>query len=349
MELQMTEKSAAAIVEDTHQQRARGTNVVTPTGVSKYECELCLDSFNLYDRKPFSLVPCGHSLCIRCFDSLTKTTCPYCRASFTSKIPNWEIVKRLPKPMLPIIFYQLEIKMISLEKVIEEFSKLIVEVNLDYRKRLSELIANDENNKKSYADRLKRVEKRLDEINSGNLEVESNLRRKMDKIKSQLDTDEVKFNEESLKKMKPDIDKLNLNITERMKILRKDREDLIAIMNTPSSTPNEILARMENELRDNSAYRQVYRELNSIFAAANVVRPISNASDGPSATDSANETEEMLNCRPSQKSKPLSIDLTYYSGLKLKFLFFYLSCSGCYHINFNIHIHVVSVGHDNNR
>lgn len=24
----------------------------------KYECELCLDSFNLYDRKPVCLVPC---------------------------------------------------------------------------------------------------------------------------------------------------------------------------------------------------------------------------------------------------------------------------------------------------
>ena len=25
----------------------------------KYECELCLDVFNLYDRKPVCLVPCG--------------------------------------------------------------------------------------------------------------------------------------------------------------------------------------------------------------------------------------------------------------------------------------------------
>jgi hypothetical protein len=29
------------------------------TGVrEKFECELCLESFNLYDRKPVSLVPC---------------------------------------------------------------------------------------------------------------------------------------------------------------------------------------------------------------------------------------------------------------------------------------------------
>lgn len=162
----------------------------------------------------------------------------------------------------------------------------------------------EEENKKSYADRMKRVDKRLDEVNNGNLEVEGNLRRKLDKIKSQLDTDEVKFNEEGLKKLKLDIEKMCSNITERIKILRKDRDDLMAILLTTNSTANEILARMENELRDKSAYRQVYRELNSIFAAANVVRPMSNASDGPSASDTNMDTEEMLNCRPSQKSKP---------------------------------------------
>ena len=125
MEIQMQEKSAA-ILEDV--QRARALAVASPTSGFKYECELCLDSFNLYDRKPFSLVPCGHSLCIRCFDSLTKMTCPYCRASFTAKIPNWEIVKRLPKPVLPIVYFQVEKKMVALDKVMDEFSKLIVEV-----------------------------------------------------------------------------------------------------------------------------------------------------------------------------------------------------------------------------
>jgi hypothetical protein len=31
----------------------------------KFECELCIESYNLYDKKPFSLVPCGHTLCIK--------------------------------------------------------------------------------------------------------------------------------------------------------------------------------------------------------------------------------------------------------------------------------------------
>jgi hypothetical protein len=308
----MGEKSAA-IMDELIKMR---TSVATPTGgptaataagaatgagSPKYECELCLESFNLYDRKPFSLVPCGHSLCIKCFDSLTKTTCPYCRAVFTSKIPNWEIVKRLPKPILPIIFYQVEKKVVALEKVSDEYNKLIVEVNQEYRKRLSEI--GDESSRKSNSDRIKRIEKRLDEINANNQELENNLRRKMDKIKSQIDTDEVKFNEESLKKTKSDMDKMSSSMTERIKMVKKDREELMNILTSnTNSTPTEILTRVENELRDNSAYKQVYRELNSIFAAANVVRPISNASDSPSMADSNVDAEEQLVCRPSQKS-----------------------------------------------
>lgn len=128
----------------------------------------------------------------------------------------------------------------------------------------------------------------------------------MDKIKSQLDTDEVKYNEENLKKNKTEIEKLSANMIERMRILKKDRDDLVAILAENTNTPAEILTRVENELRDNSTYKQVYKELNSIFAASNIVRPISNSSDGPSIADTGGDPEDMMNCRASQKSKPLS-------------------------------------------
>lgn len=173
----------------------------------------------------------------------------------------------------------------------------------DYRKRLSAL--GDEESRKSVSERLKRVEKRLDEINGSNQDVETKLRRKIDKIKSQLDTDEVKFNEESLKKLKPDVERLISSIGERMRTLRKDRDELVGLFSTSgdaTTTPADILTRVECELRDTSAYKQVCRELNSIFSAANVVRPLSNASDGPSMIDSTGDAgEDILNCRPSQK------------------------------------------------
>ncbi len=63
---------------------------------STFACGLCLESYNTSNHKPYSLVPCGHTLCIQCHDSLGKTVCPYCRTDFTDIIPNWEIMKHLP-------------------------------------------------------------------------------------------------------------------------------------------------------------------------------------------------------------------------------------------------------------
>ena len=50
----------------------------------KFECELCLEIYNQFERKPFSLVPCGHSICSKCSNSLERNVCPFCRESFVS-------------------------------------------------------------------------------------------------------------------------------------------------------------------------------------------------------------------------------------------------------------------------
>jgi hypothetical protein len=36
----------------------KDNNISSNNVKEKYECELCLDGFNLYDRKPVCLVPC---------------------------------------------------------------------------------------------------------------------------------------------------------------------------------------------------------------------------------------------------------------------------------------------------
>ena len=105
----------------------------------RFECELCLENYNLYDKKPYSLVPCGHSICIKCFESLTKTVCPYCRAPYATKIPNWEIIKRLPKPSVPIIYFQVEIKLKTLRNTSTDFEKYVTEYNSESKDSLAKL------------------------------------------------------------------------------------------------------------------------------------------------------------------------------------------------------------------
>jgi hypothetical protein len=292
-------------------------------GVSvKYECELCLESYNLYDRKPNSLVPCGHSLCIKCFENLNKPVCPYCRASFTSKIPNWEIVKRLPKPTVPIVFYQIEKKLNALKSLASEYGTCVSELNREFNESMDKLQQNEASDE--FAQRVAKVNKKFEENHAANVEIEENLTKKLDKFRTQLEADEWKYNEENLKKMKQDVDKLTLNINEKCRLLRREREEMRLIFETTTTTTttsgggsNEaatttttadnkkdvILTKLENELKETSAYEQIYRDLNAIFNA-NVIRPISQTSTNQ-AGDVNNENEEFFNCRPSQKSKPL--------------------------------------------
>lgn len=176
-------------------------------------------------------------------------------------------------------------------------------MNEDYRKKLTNLginraaFVNDA--EKSDFEKLKRLEKRLDDINASNLDIESNLKKKLDKVKTQLEMAEFKFNEENLKKIKLDVDKLNTNMNEKVKMLKKDHDDIMGIFET--SNRNDLLTNLENELKESSAYEQVYKELNSIFHT-NVVRPASNVSNTQSTTESTTENEEFFNCRSSQKS-----------------------------------------------
>ena len=99
---------------------------------SSYECELCIESFNQYDRRPFSLVPCGHTICLSCLNKIiNKTQCPFCRLETESKIPNWEIIKRLPKPTIPLTYNQLKLNI----------DNLSVKIKMDYFTTSSEILS----------------------------------------------------------------------------------------------------------------------------------------------------------------------------------------------------------------
>ena len=85
----------------------------------KFECELCAEGFNQYDKKPCSIVPCGHTMCLHCLNRLeaskpSKSVCPFCRENIEAKVPNWEVIKRLPKATIPLVYNQLKIKLNAL-------------------------------------------------------------------------------------------------------------------------------------------------------------------------------------------------------------------------------------------
>jgi hypothetical protein len=297
---------------------------------TKFECELCLEMYNLYDKKPFSLVPCGHSICIKCFESLNKTACPYCRAAFTAKIPNWEIIKRLPKPTVPIIFYNIEIKLESLKKTSTEYDKHVVDFYTDLKSRFQKLtengdtneISNDssvatsskseaDSNRSEFLERLSFLDKKLNSYNDENVEIGVNLKKKVDKFRSDLNQDENKYHEENLRRIKGEIETVNKTILDKIASLKKESERCNAIINANSQTVKtdlEMLRKIEAVIEqedtvaeDKLTERPSLQYLKSLLST-NVVRPVSSSgADSDDINRPPGYNAESLMCTASQK------------------------------------------------
>lgn len=67
--------------------------VLSPT--ADFICEICLTNYDTIVRKPYSLVPCGHTFCLSCMNQIASNLCPTCRSPFEGRVPNWEITRRL--------------------------------------------------------------------------------------------------------------------------------------------------------------------------------------------------------------------------------------------------------------
>ncbi len=65
--------------------------------VEYLNCEVCYDVFNEKERKPLSLVSCGHTFCSSCISKLTSRLCPICKTYYNQTITNWTLVYLLPK------------------------------------------------------------------------------------------------------------------------------------------------------------------------------------------------------------------------------------------------------------
>ncbi|CAF0725004.1 unnamed protein product [Brachionus calyciflorus] len=267
--------------------------------VLKFECELCLENYNLFDKKPHSLVPCGHALCLECFNNLHKSACPFCRIKIENKIPNWEIVKRLPKPTIPIIFYQIEIKINSLNSVCDELNSVVTTLNGEIKDKI-ELVINELNNSDyTNNDKLKMILKKIDDNNQENLELVSNLTKTIESYKNKLELDENKYNSENLKKYKIEIEKLTAKSMDKINVYGKELNEFRELFKNNPKLNNEFIGKLEKYFLENSKNDSLNQQLNSIFSA-NIIRPA--ASQFPNdSNSSSNPEQETLHFNTVQK------------------------------------------------
>jgi hypothetical protein len=62
---------------------------------NSYRCIICDEFYNEKNKKPSCLVPCGHTICQECINSLSNNNCPTCRTEFNKNVTNWETLKTM--------------------------------------------------------------------------------------------------------------------------------------------------------------------------------------------------------------------------------------------------------------
>ena len=61
-------------------------------------CKICSKHYSDVELKPFTLIPCGHTYCVKCLEKLK--TCPECDVNITGKLLNHAILEIInPNPL----------------------------------------------------------------------------------------------------------------------------------------------------------------------------------------------------------------------------------------------------------
>jgi hypothetical protein len=222
----------------------------------------------------------GHSLCNKCSKNLVKNFCPYCRLDFEKTIPNWEIIKRLPKPIIPIPFYQVEIKLNNLKQLHDNFKSLNTETNNEMKKQLDKLKKQADQTKKNdeteqankMNEKFDQFEKNLNQNFMDNCEVEKNLEKKIEKFKSKLELDEYKYSEEKLKEMNNELDKLLNSIKENISLINRENEKLKEIFS--SNEDEKAIKELENEFEERKKSKSIAQQL-LILIDSHQISPVS--------------------------------------------------------------------------
>ena len=65
-----------------------------------FTCPIDLNRYDTTNRKPISIIPCGHSICNGCYDAIKRTNnlCPLCRTRMTGFVTNFLALNYLNQP-----------------------------------------------------------------------------------------------------------------------------------------------------------------------------------------------------------------------------------------------------------
>lgn len=101
------------------------------------KCQICFNNFDHSDHKPYVLIPCTHTLCIRCLDDLVDEPrqCPICSFQVKDRNPNWALLDLIPENNIDQLKY-------SLQKSLNETDELRKKLNEINRKQFKDIVFN---------------------------------------------------------------------------------------------------------------------------------------------------------------------------------------------------------------
>ena len=222
-------------------------------------------------------------------------------------MPNWEIIKRLPKPVIPILYNQLQIKLN--ETAVKSFNDYIsvtqeAMIPLELIGRLMDKIKiekkiTDEEKISEYSQRLFNQKLMFSTYRNKLIEFGNEWRSKRDLLRKEIEKEENKYSQENLKKMKLEIELMNSALRERHDSLRNLNQKLINTLNDSSLSYDAILNQLETEMEELNK-KQAASQLTIItslenlayFMPRNAVAPLSTEPNpnrnSPGQTNSSN-------------------------------------------------------------
>jgi hypothetical protein len=101
------------------------------------ECFICLEKYDNNQRKPHTMYPCSHTICLDCLNNLTDRTCPSCRSRINDNKPNYALIDLIcesknSKESVPS-------KLNSLDQIISQVESVQQQLDLAYQSKLSQI------------------------------------------------------------------------------------------------------------------------------------------------------------------------------------------------------------------
>ncbi len=182
------------------------------------DCIICYENYNDSNRKPYLLIPCGHTICGECSESIDN--CPKCRKKSEGKVENWDLIpSAIPEQNNPLWVSLRKYLVIDVDEKEEELFKAL-EVKKNEQQNKAKAIKTkiqDEANHKIESI-LKKNDELIREVDMQDSKISSEL----DKIfqKNQ------KYIEEESKFIKAKVESHKLNDLNELESLKKKSDEL---------------------------------------------------------------------------------------------------------------------------